>query len=176
MSLHIFFFSLVDFESWTCPNTLLKPISRQRSSIILVFFWFILVRIDCPMIQWYEVTCSYLWNGMLIGRTWRLKHRRNGGKRSRRWGNIYAAWHPWPRPTPPPTSIKKKHVFVYTKFYLYKQWGLCPSQKWPKGMETAREEAGGGVVQGLLMFGYFGVNAMIPVLLCIHWKVALSLY
>lgn len=64
--------------------------------------------------QWHEFTCSYLWNGMLIGRTRRLKHHRNGGKRSQRWGNIYAAWPAWPLLTPPRQSIKK-HVFVYTK-------------------------------------------------------------
>lgn len=60
--------------------------------------------------QWHELACSYLWSGMLIGRTGRLKHHRNGGKRSQRWGNIYAAWHTWPLLTPPPTDI-----YIYKK-------------------------------------------------------------
>lgn len=89
---------------WTCLDSLLKPISRQRSDLV---FWFILGSIDCPTTQrWYEFTCSYLWNGMLVGRTWRPKHRRNGGKTSQRWGNIYAVW---PCPAPPPTNMLKKN-------------------------------------------------------------------
>lgn len=63
--------------------------------------------------QWHEFTCSYMWSGMLIGRTRRLKHHRNGGKRSQIWGNIYAAW---PLLTTPPTniyiSLKKNNVFL----------------------------------------------------------------
>lgn len=72
----------------------------HNSCFFLSFFFFrglFLVSLDCPMIQqWYEFTCSYSWNGMLIGRTRRLKHHRNGGERSQRWGNIYSAWHTWP--------------------------------------------------------------------------------
>lgn len=61
----------------------LKFISRQSSYNSYFFLGLFLVSVDCPMIQqWYEFTCSYLWNGMLISQTRRLKHHRNGGERS----------------------------------------------------------------------------------------------
>lgn len=87
------------------------------------FFWlgFILVSIVCLMIQLCdEFTCSYLWNGMLIGQTWCLKHHRNGGKRSQRWGNIHTAWHTWPRPYPTTHQYKKTKKQQKTCFCLYK--------------------------------------------------------
>lgn len=64
-------------------------LQRERSSLDVVFlgvyFWS-----DGPMIRrWHEFSCSYLWNGMLTGQTWRLKHHRNGGWRSQRWGNSH---------------------------------------------------------------------------------------
>lgn len=85
--------------------------------------------------QWHEFTCSYLWNGMLIGRTRRLKHHRNGGKRSQRWGNIYAAWHTRPFSPPPPSNVKK-HVFVHAK--CSNSEGCVCLRNGPKGRSTGR--------------------------------------
>lgn len=109
-------FILVIVEVSTFPT---HSSYSQTENMSYTFFGgvVILVSIDCPMIQrWYEFTCSYLWNGMLIGRTWRLKHHRNGGKRSQRWGNIYAAWHPSSRPTLPPTNMKKEQQTCFCPY------------------------------------------------------------
>lgn len=95
-------------------------------------------------------TCSYLWNGILIGRSRRLKHCRNGGERSQRWGNIYAAWHTRPLLTPAALQCKKKTTTTTKKptcfcpSKLSKQWGLCLPQKWPKG----KKYGGGGWAAG----------------------------
>lgn len=82
MSLHIS--SLVHVQGWTCTNV--PPLQHTDDPQILLsffgLFWSAQTVPDGPMIQrwWYEFTCSYLWKGMLIGWTWRLKHRRNGGR------------------------------------------------------------------------------------------------
>lgn len=111
----------------------------------------------CPVIELRYFTCTYLWNGMLIAWTRRLKHRRNGGKRSRRWGNIYGAW---PHVTPPPSSVKRKSMFLSMQSLICTNSEGCVLLKWPKGMETAREEEQeeeeiGDAVQELFMFGSF---------------------
>lgn len=124
----------------------LQPVSRQRPSIILVF-WFILVTVDCPMIQqWYELTCSYLWNGMLIGRTRRLKHRRNGGERSQRWSNIYGARHLWALPSPPhqPQTLKTREVFIHLKVLSEQTVRAVSFSEIAQRDEVCQEEGGWG--------------------------------